>query len=147
MGWCLYLLLYSSLKPHCIHTPADIITQWDTFAEQMGLNGAAVMDTTEERIQRREHVLRGLRDGLQQVGERAADLDIPSDFAIMTKHADTLEGHGWGTQKTFGSCVFFKGFNGYDEAKASVYAGEDLKGFPAFAWVAILILSMRNLRT
>ena len=134
LDWCLYHLLFSDDAPSMIRRPDDIITYWDIFAEKTGLNGAAIMGTPEERIQRREDVLRGLQDGLQQVGGRAANLDIPADFAIMMKHADTLEGHGWASQKTFESCVFFKGFSGYDKAKASVYAGENLKGSPAFAW-------------
>ena len=134
LDWCLYLLLYSAEEPPIIKSPVDILTHWDTFAEQTGLNGGAVMGTPEERVQRREDVLRGLRDGLHQVGNGAADLDIPEDFAIMMNHADTLEGHGWASQKTFESCVFFKGFSGYDKAKASVFAGEDLKGSPAYAW-------------
>lgn len=138
LDWCLGVLLYDADFDGGFSKPQDIITNWNAFASHTGLNGAAVRGTPEERNKRWDDIVRGLRDGLQALGDAAAELDIPGDFAIMLKHADTLEGHKWGKEKVEErACIFFRGFKDYDSAKSSVYAGEDLNGAPALAWRSI----------
>lgn len=94
-----------------ITRPSDVLTHWDELAPQLSLDGTLVSRDESWREETREIYMRGVLNGLnEKCSGLVSQWEFPADFAVILKHADSLEGPGWYRFREWSEAVVFFDF-------------------------------------
>lgn len=96
-----------------ITRPSDVLTHWDELVPQLSLDGTLVSRDASWREEMRGIYMRGVLKGLnEKCSGLVSDWEFPPDFAVILKHADSLEGPGWYRFREWSEAVIFFQFEG-----------------------------------
>ncbi|KAK6210825.1 hypothetical protein LQW54_005873 [Pestalotiopsis sp. IQ-011] len=88
-----------------------MLTHWDELTLQLSLDGTLVSRDESWREETREIYMRGVLKGLnEKCSGFVSQWEFSADFAVILKHADSLEGPGWYRFREWSEAVVFFDF-------------------------------------
>ncbi|GAP84068.1 putative FAD binding domain-containing protein [Rosellinia necatrix] len=94
-----------------IERPSDVLRHWDIIAPQVGLDGTSVHHDSAWRAERRDAYRAAVLRGLERIECPTGTWALPTDFDIIMRHADSLEGPGWRLLRdTTEQLIFWEGW-------------------------------------